>query len=128
MTVLHSAPATAPFQLTSSLTHISSTLLQLKTSVTTKDASFIFRGVLIQLEKQDPYVTKDELRAELERQAQRFTNVYGGEITTYAAEREPERKPWRKKPTVLDQVFQRELQKLEQEKHADCESAATGQA
>jgi len=25
-------------------------------------------------------------------------------------------------------VFQRELQKLEQEKHADCESAATGQA
>ena len=52
-------------------------------------------------------MTKDELRAELERQAQRFTNVYGGEITTYAAEREPERKPWRKKPTVRDQVFQR---------------------
>jgi hypothetical protein len=73
-------------------------------------------------------VTKDELRAELERQAQRFTNVYGGEITTYAAEREPERKPWRKKPTVLDQVFQQELQKLEQEKHADCENAAAGQA
>ena len=55
------------------------------------------------------YVTKDELRAELERQAQRFTNIYGGEITTYAAEREPERKPWRKKPTVLDQVFNRKF-------------------
>lgn len=73
-------------------------------------------------------MTKDELRAELERQAQRFTNVYGGEITTYAAEREPERKPWRKKPTVLDQVFQQEVQKLEQEKRSDRESAVTEQA
>jgi len=71
------------------------------------------------------YVTKDELRAELERQAQRFTNIYGGEITTYAAEREPERKPWRKKPTVLDQVFQQEVQKLEQAKRADCDGAIT---
>lgn len=73
-------------------------------------------------------MTKDQLRAELERQAQRFTNVYGGEITTYAAEREPERKPWRKKPTVLDQVFKQELQKLEQEKQSSCESAVTDQA
>ena len=73
-------------------------------------------------------MTKDQLRAELERQAQRFTNVYGGEITTYAAEREPERKPWRKKPTVLDQVFKPELQKLEQEKQSNCESAVTEQA
>ncbi len=71
------------------------------------------------------YVTKDELRAELERQAQRFTNIYGGEITTYAAEREPERKPWRKKPTVLDQVFQQEVQKLEQAKRADGDGAIT---
>ena len=73
-------------------------------------------------------MTKDQLRAELERQAQRFTNVYGGEITTYAAEREPERKPWRKKPTVLDQDFKQELQKLEQEKQSNCESAVTEQA
>jgi len=73
-------------------------------------------------------VTKDELRAELERQAQRFTNVYGGEITTYAAEREPERKPWRKKPTVLDQVFQQEVQKLEQEKRSAREGAVSEQA
>jgi len=71
------------------------------------------------------YVTKDELRAELVRQAQRFTNIYGGEITTYAAEREPERKPWRKKPTVLDQVFQQEVQKLEQAKRADGDGAIT---
>ena len=63
-------------------------------------------------------MTKDQLRAELERQAQRFTDIYGGEITTYAAAREPERKPWRKKPSVRDQVFREELQKLEQDKHA----------
>ncbi len=43
-------------------------------------------------------MTKDELRAELERQEQRYKDVYGGEITTYAAQPEPERKPWRKEP------------------------------
>jgi len=37
-------------------------------------------------------VTKDELRAELERQEQRYKEVYGGEVTTYAAQPEPERK------------------------------------
>jgi len=73
------------------------------------------------------YVTKDELRAELERQAQRFTTVYGGEITTYAAEREPERKPWRKKPSLQDQVFQQELQKMEKER-SDLDSPASEQA
>jgi len=31
-------------------------------------------------------VTKDELRAELERQEQRYKEVYGGEVTTYAAQ------------------------------------------
>ncbi|MBE7375939.1 hypothetical protein [Pseudomonas lopnurensis] len=72
-------------------------------------------------------MTKDELRAELERQAQRFTDVYGGEVTTYAAEREPERKPWRKKPSVLDQVFQQELQKMEKER-SDLENVSHGQA
>jgi hypothetical protein len=60
-------------------------------------------------------VTKDELRAELERQEQRFKDVYGGEITTYAAQPDPERKPWRKRATVQDQAFQQELQKIEQE-------------
>ena len=55
-------------------------------------------------------MTKEELRAELEKQANRFQAVYGGEITTYAAQPDPERKPWRKKPTVHDQVFKAELQ------------------
>ncbi|MET1077879.1 MAG: hypothetical protein ABWY06_07650 [Pseudomonas sp.] len=60
-------------------------------------------------------MTKDELRAELERQAQRYTEVNGGEIITYAAQPEPERKPWRKKASPLDQAFERELQQIEKE-------------
>ncbi|MEQ7921298.1 hypothetical protein ABQX22_19035 [Xanthomonas sp. WHRI 1810A] len=60
-------------------------------------------------------MTKDELREELERQEQRYKDVYGGEITTYAAQPEPERKPWRKRASLLDQAFQQELQKMEKE-------------
>ncbi|MBA1272092.1 hypothetical protein [Stutzerimonas azotifigens] len=61
-------------------------------------------------------MTKDELRIELERQAQRYKTIYGGEVTTYAAQVEPERKPWRKKASVQDQAFKEELQKLELER------------
>lgn len=64
-------------------------------------------------------VTKDELRAELERQEQRYKDVYGGEVTTYAAQPEPERKPWRKRATVQDQAFTQELQKMEKELKAE---------
>ena len=60
-------------------------------------------------------VTKDELRAELERQEQRYKEVYGGEVTTYAAQPDPERKPWRKRASVLDQAFAQELEKIEKE-------------
>jgi hypothetical protein len=60
-------------------------------------------------------VTKDELRAELERKEQRYKEVYGGEVTTYAAQPEPERKPWRKRASLLDQAFKQELQKMESE-------------
>lgn len=60
-------------------------------------------------------MTKEELRIELERQANRFKTIYGGEVTTYAAQPDPERKPWRKRPTVSDQVFQEELQKMQRE-------------
>lgn len=60
-------------------------------------------------------VTKDELRAELERQEQRYKDVYGGEVTTYAAQPEPERKPWRKRASLLDQAFKQELEKMENE-------------
>ena len=61
------------------------------------------------------HVTKEELRAELERQAERYKDVYGGEVTTYAAQTEPERKPWRKRATVQDQAFNQELERMEKE-------------
>ncbi|MGV8917369.1 MAG: hypothetical protein ACOH2R_06185 [Pseudomonas sp.] len=60
-------------------------------------------------------MTKDELRAELERQEQRYKEVYGGEVTTYAAQPEPERKPWRKRASLLDQAFQQELKNMEKD-------------
>nr|WP_205346181.1 hypothetical protein [Pseudomonas nitroreducens] len=60
-------------------------------------------------------VTKDELRAELERQAQRYQEVYGGEVTLYAAQPEPERKPWKKRKSLLDEAFQNELVKAEKQ-------------
>lgn len=72
-------------------------------------------------------MTKDELRLLLEQQAQSFTKEAGGEVITYAAQREPERKPWRKKPSVQDEVFANELEKMaklkaEQEAALDDES------
>ena len=58
-------------------------------------------------------MTKDELRTELERQKQQFEEVYGGEVVTYAAQPEPDRKPWRKRPSLLDEAFQEEVKKEE---------------
>lgn len=57
-------------------------------------------------------MTKEELRAELERQASRYKEVYGGEVITYAAQPDPGRKRWRKKSTYSDEVFQRELERM----------------
>ncbi|MED5612098.1 MULTISPECIES: hypothetical protein [Pseudomonas] len=58
-------------------------------------------------------MTKDELRAELERQEQRYKDVYGGEVTLYAAQPDPDKKPWRKRPSVQDKAFDRELEKMQ---------------
>nr|WP_255263414.1 hypothetical protein [Pseudomonas aegrilactucae] len=55
------------------------------------------------------------MRAQLERQEQRYKDVYGGEVTTYAAQPDPERKPWRKRASMLDQAFAEELQKMQKE-------------
>ena len=60
-------------------------------------------------------MTKEELRAELERQANRYKQVYGGEVITYAAQPDPGRKPWRKKSTYSDEMFQRELERMERD-------------
>jgi hypothetical protein len=87
------------------------------------------RVVWIAHNRQVKHVTKDELRAELERQAQRYKNVYGGEVITYAAQPDPDRKPWRKKPSLLDQAFEKEIEKIEKERQDKQEAAgeAAGQ-
>ena len=64
-------------------------------------------------------MTKDQLRAELERQAQRYQDIYKGKITTYAAQPEPERKAWRKRPSLLDEAFSKELEKIEKQRLSD---------
>ncbi|HCF2447122.1 TPA: hypothetical protein NIA45_004791 [Pseudomonas aeruginosa] len=58
--------------------------------------------------------TKDELRALLERQAGEYRDA-GGEVVLYAAQIEPTKKPWKKKPSILDEAFQRELERSEKE-------------
>lgn len=63
-------------------------------------------------------MTKDELRAELERQKQRFEKIYGGEVVTYAAAPYPARKPWSKRSSLLDEAFQAEVRK-EERRQAD---------
>lgn len=52
------------------------------------------------------------MRRELERQTQRFQQIYGGEVVTYAAQPTPERKPWKKKASLLDEAYRQELEKL----------------
>lgn len=69
-------------------------------------------------------VTKDELRAELERQAQRYKDVYGGEVITYAAQPDPERKPWRKRASLLDQAFDKEIEKIEKDLSSKADTRA----
>ena len=70
-------------------------------------------------------MTKDELRAELERQEQRYKDVYGGEVTLYAAQPDPDKKPWRKRPTVQDKAFDRELERIEEERLKKDQEAAS---
>ncbi len=57
-------------------------------------------------------MTKEQLRAELEQQARCFVERNGGEVVLYAAQRKPDRQPWRKKPSLLDEAFQAEVQKI----------------
>ncbi len=58
--------------------------------------------------------TKDELREILARQAGEFQHA-GGEVVLYAAQIESNKKPWKKKPSLLDEAFQHVLEKSEKE-------------
>lgn len=56
-------------------------------------------------------MTKDELRNYLDSQVNRFEQVYGGEVVTYAAQPKPDRRAWKKRPNLLDKAFKAELEK-----------------
>lgn len=64
---------------------------------------------------------KEALRLELERQSERFKQVYGGEVVTYAAQPVPDKKPWRKRANLLDKAFAAEIEK-EQKRQAEISS------
>lgn len=59
---------------------------------------------------------KDLLRAQLTQAVEQFQSEQQGEITLYAAQLAPEKRPWRKKPSVQDEVFAKELDNLRQQK------------
>lgn len=59
---------------------------------------------------------KDLLRAQLAQAVEQFQNAQDGEIVLYAAQQAPEKRPWRKKPTVHDEVFARELDNMRRQK------------
>ncbi|MFT0211902.1 hypothetical protein VQ643_04705 [Pseudomonas sp. F1_0610] len=58
-------------------------------------------------------MTKDQLRAELERQKERFENIYGGEILTYEDQAKPDRRTWKQKDSLQLKSFKREVEKIE---------------
>lgn len=58
--------------------------------------------------------TKEELREILARKAEEYEGT-GGEVVLYAAQIESNKKPWKKKPSLLDEAFQHELEKSEKE-------------
>ncbi|WP_408598403.1 hypothetical protein [Pseudomonas sp. PLMAX] len=55
---------------------------------------------------------KDALRAILESQVQEKLKHEPDAVTTYSAQRDPERKPYTSKPTVQDKAFDRELDQM----------------
>lgn len=63
---------------------------------------------------------KDALRAMLEAQIQEKLQHDPDAVTTYASQRDPERKPYISKPTVQDKAFHKELDKM----RADAEAGA----
>ena len=55
---------------------------------------------------------KDALRAMLESQVQEKLQHDPDAVTTYAAQPEPERKPYTSKPTIQDKAFHKELEQM----------------
>lgn len=64
-------------------------------------------------------MTKEQLRIEPERQARSFIEQEGGEVLLYAAQPKPDKRPWRKTPSLLDDAFQAEIRKIESQRNMD---------
>ena len=70
---------------------------------------------------------KEALRAMLEAQIQEKLQHDPDAVTTYAAQRDPERKPYISKPTVQDQAFHKELDKMRADAEAGVINKPKGQ-
>lgn len=68
---------------------------------------------------------KDALRAMLESQVQEKLRIDPEALTTYAAQLEPERKPYTSKPTVQDKAFEKELDQMRADAAAGAEHKPT---
>ena len=64
-------------------------------------------------EHEDLSVTKEELRKKLQEQFERHLQANPEAVTLYAAEPEPEKRPWKKKPSLLDKAFAQSLADIE---------------
>ena len=60
-------------------------------------------------------MTKDELRQQLQEQFEQHLQVNPDAVTLYAPEPEPETKPWKKKPSLLDQAFAQDLAEIQKD-------------
>ena len=60
-------------------------------------------------------MTKEELRQQLQEQFERHLQANPDAVTLYAAVPAPDTKPWKKKPSLLDQAFAQDLADIEKE-------------
>lgn len=58
-------------------------------------------------------MTKEELRQQLREQFERHLQAHPDAVTLYAAEPQPETRPWKKKRSALDQAFAQDLADIE---------------
>lgn len=60
-------------------------------------------------------MNKEELRKQLQAQLEKHLKEKPDSVTVYAAEREPGRQPWKKKPSLLDKAFSEALEDIKKE-------------
>lgn len=63
-------------------------------------------------------MTKEEMRQQLQEKFEQHLQANPDAVTLYAPEPEPETKPWKKKPSLLDQAFAQDLADIEKELQA----------